>query len=80
MSKTPEKRRLLKKRLDRLYKTFDLAYLTPDPLEYLHKFKSRRDREIVGLVASSLAYGRVAGIRKSIERVLDIMECSRTLL
>lgn len=65
---------LLKERLDRLYRTFDMKYLSPDPLEFVHRFKSRSERELVGLIASSLAYGRVEQIRKSIERVLDAVE------
>lgn len=61
----------LKRRLDRLYQTFDPAFLSTDPLEFLHRYDSPEDREVVGLVASSLAYGRVATIRKSIEWVLE---------
>ncbi len=65
---------LLKRRLDRLYKAYDREFLSSDPLYYLHRFSSPADREIVGLIASSLAYGRVAGIKKSIEKVLTVME------
>jgi uncharacterized protein (TIGR02757 family) len=46
-------------------------YVHPDPLEFLYKYDDPRDREVVGLVASSLAYGRVAQILASVERVLD---------
>ncbi len=69
-----ERRKALGERLDALYETFDLNYLSPDPLEFLHKFKRPEDIEITGLLASSLAYGRVAGIRKSITRILDLIE------
>lgn len=60
----------LKARLDGLYRTFDLAFLATDPLEFVHKYDSPEDREIVGLVSSSLAYGRVDTIKKSIARVM----------
>lgn len=63
----------LKSHLDKLYKTFDLEYLSSDPLEFVHKFKERRDQEIVGLISSSLAYGRVAGIKRSIEKIMAIV-------
>lgn len=63
----------LKAHLDRLYKTFDLAFLASDPLEFVHKYNTSEDREIVGLIASSLAYGKVAGIKRSVARVLDAM-------
>ena len=67
---------VLKKNLDNLYSTFDIKYITPDPLEFVHRFKGSaevRDMEIAGLISSSLAYGRVAQIKKSIEEVLSIM-------
>ena len=44
--------------------------INPDPLYFLYAYKDVRDLEIVGLIASSLAYGRVAQIMKSVERVL----------
>ncbi len=48
-------------------------YVHPDPLEFLYEYSDPGDREIVGLVASSLAYGKVAGILKSVSRVLGFM-------
>jgi len=63
----------LKRDLERLYRTFDLAYLSPDPLEFVHRFSAPADKEVVGLVSSCLAYGRVDGIKKSVEKVLSIM-------
>ena len=45
--------------------------INPDPLYFLYNYKDVMDREIVGLIASSLAYGRVAQIMKSVERVLS---------
>jgi len=65
--------RKLKTQLDRLYRTFDRDFLSSDPLEFVHKYQTPEDREIVGLIASSLAYGKVAGIKKSVARVLDII-------
>ncbi len=49
------------------------AMIHPDPLEFLWDYPDPRDREIVALVASSLAYGRVAQILKSVRNVLDRM-------
>ncbi len=68
-----DRKTILKRRLDKLYGEFDLKYLSPDPLEFLHKFDKPEDIEIVGLIASSLAYGRVEGIRRSITKVMDII-------
>ena len=49
-------------------------FVHPDPLEFLYNYTDINDREIVALIASSLAYGRVAQILKSIRIVLDKIE------
>ncbi len=61
----------LKTQLDRLYRTFDLEFLSTDPLEFVHRYSTPEDREIVGLVSSSLAYGKVVTIKKSIAAVME---------
>jgi uncharacterized protein (TIGR02757 family) len=45
----------------------------PDPLEFLYTYSDIRNREIAGLIASSLAYGRVSQILKSTGYVLEKM-------
>ena len=60
--------------LEALYGKYNRRELVhPDPLEVLYGYDDPLDREIVGLVASSLAYGRVAQILKSVAVVLDRM-------
>jgi len=60
--------------LDRIYNRFNRReYVHPDPLEFIYEYDKPEDQEIVGLVASSLAYGRVAGILKSVGYILDRM-------
>jgi uncharacterized protein (TIGR02757 family) len=49
------------------------GYVHPDPLEYLYRYEDLRDREIAGLVASSLAYGNVKQIIRNVGIVLDKM-------
>jgi len=64
----------LREHLDRIYSRYNrLEYLHPDPLEFLWRYNLADDREIVGLVASGLAYGRVTQILKSIERILHVL-------
>ena len=64
--------RISRKKLDELYDFYSRhEFIHPDPLEFLYAYPDLRDREIVGLIASSLAYGRVAQILKSISSVLD---------
>ena len=70
MTNIKDNRKVLKRQLDLLYKTFDLKFLATDPLEFVHRYKTPEDREIVGLVSSCLAYGRVETIKKSIEAVM----------
>jgi uncharacterized protein (TIGR02757 family) len=58
----------VKKYLDPFLERFDYAqHLTQDPVLFVHRYESPRDQEIVGLLASSLAYGRV-------EKILDFLE------
>ena len=72
-----EKPSILRSRLDSLYYKYNRRYYVhPDPLEFLYNYKHIKDREIVGLIASSLAYGRVAQILKSVSQVLSIMSPS----
>lgn len=51
-------------------------YVNPDPLEFLYEYAALRDREIVALIASALAYGRVAMIKQSVGAVLEVMGSS----
>jgi len=67
------KKKKLKTQLDRLYSTFDASYLDSDPLVFVHDYTEPLDQEIVGLLASSLAYGRVGTIKKSIDEILTLM-------
>ncbi|NNF45093.1 MAG: TIGR02757 family protein [Phycisphaerales bacterium] len=46
-------------------------FITPDPLEFVHRYDEPDDREVVGLIASALAYGNVTAMRPAIGRVLD---------
>ncbi len=64
----------LKRELDKLYLEYNhRKFVHPDPLEFLYNYNNIEDREIVGLVASALAYGRVIQILKSVSLVLSKM-------
>jgi uncharacterized protein (TIGR02757 family) len=65
----------LKPLLECLYaKLNKRKFVNPDPLIFLYDYKELKDREIVGLIASSLAYGRVAQILISVKKILDPMK------
>ena len=60
--------------LEDLYNKFNhRSFVHPDPLEFLYGYSDLYEREIVGLIASSLAYGRVLQILKSVDWVLKRM-------
>ncbi len=46
-------------------------YVHPDPVEFLYPYEDPADREIAALLASSLAYGNVKAIGRSVADVLD---------
>ncbi|MCP4178214.1 MAG: TIGR02757 family protein [bacterium] len=67
----------LKKNMEYIYSNYNKYNLIhPDPLEFLYNYKDNKDMEIVGLIASSLAYGRVTQILKSITKILEPMGSS----
>ena len=47
--------------------------LAADPVSFPRKYASKDDREVAGLVAASLAFGRVASIRAKIASALERM-------
>jgi uncharacterized protein (TIGR02757 family) len=60
-------------RLDALYEQYDHRFLDPDPLEPVRTQRSKADREIVGLVASGLAFGNVVSIKRSVAAVVEAL-------
>lgn len=55
--------------LERLYATFDVRWLSPDPLEFVRRYSAPRDQEIAGFFAAGLAYGRVGQILAALDRI-----------
>ncbi|MFP4356694.1 MAG: TIGR02757 family protein [Phycisphaerae bacterium] len=59
-------------KLEEIYHLYNRPeYISPDPLELVVPWQDPAEAEVVGLVASSLAYGRVEQILKSARWVLD---------
>ncbi len=69
----PEPRRGLKAALDDLYARYNRADAIDDPVHAVRRYPSAADREVVGFLAAGLAFGRVAGILRSIDRVLAVL-------
>lgn len=64
---------LLRDGLEDLRRRYDARYLGTDPLAFPRRFERADDREVVGLMASALAYGNVKTIATSVERCLAWM-------
>ena len=74
------KTRELRKYFDSIYlKWNQKEYIYTDPLTTLFNYNSNSDIEIIGLISSSLAYGRVSQILKAIKIVSDQMGSFPTL-
>ncbi|MCX6149072.1 MAG: TIGR02757 family protein [Ignavibacteriales bacterium] len=64
----------LKRKLDYHYRYFSKEKISPDPLEFLHKYSKFEDIEIIGFLASVFAYGNVKqiiNILSEIEKILS---------
>jgi uncharacterized protein (TIGR02757 family) len=60
----------LRRRLDALYLQYDHRFVDPDPYQFVRAHEDPADREVVGLIASALAYGNVRQIKNSIGAAL----------
>jgi len=48
-------------------------FIHPDPLEFVTRFRNPSDQEVAGIIASSLAFGRVGHILKSLDAVFRMI-------
>lgn len=63
--------------LERVVETADRgAQLAVDPIAAVHRYRDPLDQEVAGVVASVLAFGRVASFRPVVAAVLDIADAS----
>lgn len=64
----------LKMALEQLYEKYNRRDLIQtDPLQFVYHYSSRADREIAGLLAAAIAYGKVQQIEKSLSRLFEYM-------
>lgn len=72
MSLYRERLKCLTPSLEKVYFEYNRReFVHPDPLEFLYYYEDVKDREIIGFIASSLAYGRVAQILKSVKKAIE---------
>ena len=70
---TPGSAGTLGRSLEELYRTFDHETSASDPVHIVRRYADPADREVVGLCAAGLAFGRVASVLNSIEALLAVM-------
>lgn len=63
----------LKEVLDGLYASRSSASLANDPLSFCHRYADPADREVAAVIASAFAYGAVANILRTLERIFREM-------
>jgi uncharacterized protein (TIGR02757 family) len=64
---------MLGSKLDELYASFNNPGSASDPIQIVRRFERADDREIVGFCAAALAFGRVASVLQSIERLVAVL-------
>jgi uncharacterized protein (TIGR02757 family) len=73
VKRSPASSAALRPALDRLYADYNRVDSASDPVHLVRPFSDPADREIAGFCAAALAFGRVASVLNSIERLFQIM-------
>lgn len=76
MCPSPRSSAAIRPALDRLYAEFNADHSVADPVWIVRRFERPDDREVVGFIASALAFGRVQSVLNSIEGMLEVMGTS----
>ncbi len=66
----------LKSRLEYHYKAFDKNSISPDPVEFPHRFGDEKDIEIAAFLSSVFAYGGITQILKTLDSLFSMMRGS----
>ena len=70
---SPARATALRPALDRLYREWTGAAAPEDPIDGVRVYSAAADLEIAGFIAAGLAFGRVASILASIDRVMAVL-------
>jgi uncharacterized protein (TIGR02757 family) len=62
----------LNQKLEYHYKSFDKSHISPDPLEFLHRFETEQDIEAAGYISAVFAYGNVKQILNTLDKIFDL--------
>ena len=64
---------VLRTTLDLLQDRYGATYLETDPVCFPRRYPAPEDREVAAFLATALAYGRVAQIKKSLDRIGSVL-------
>lgn len=64
----------LKDKLDYHYKVFDKTKISPDPLQFLHLYRDKKDIEVMGFIAAVFAYGNVTQIINTLNKFTEVSD------
>lgn len=66
---------ITKNELDKLAQKYETeAFIKDDPILFIHKFKTKKDIELAGFIASLLAYGSRKQFIKKLDRLFEIAQ------
>lgn len=66
---------ITKNELDKLAEKYETAdFIKDDPVQFIHKFKNKKDIEIAGFIASLLAYGSRKQFIKKLDELFEIAQ------
>lgn len=71
--KSTRQKNELREKLDYHYRYFDRTKISPDPLEFPHKYSDPLDIEISAYISSIFAYGNVRQIINTLDRLQNII-------
>jgi len=63
----------LKDKLEYHYKAFNFDQIEPDPLQFPHMYTDEKDIEVMAFISSVFAYGTVAQIINTLNKLVEIM-------
>ena len=66
----------LKQRLEYHYKAFNHLTISPDPLQFLHRYTNPKDIEVIGFIASIFSYGNVSQIINILNKITSLIGSS----
>ena len=66
---------MLKTQLDRYIEQYETKdFIKDDPVQFVHKFTSKEDKEIAGFIASMFAYGKIEVFIDKLNYIFNLME------